>query len=241
MSVVTIDVLTTSNVATTVVWTALTGSARGGVGVAITDYEVYWNQGPITNTWVHLASTTSLSTYVTGLVGGTTYGFELRAYNKYGPGLFTAQVSMMTSQAPDTPAAPTITVVGAHVEIAWTAPVANFSPVLGYKILIQTKAGTYLESTAMCDGEAQALVHYCLVAMDDLRASPFNLAYHDLVVAEVLARNSRGWSLNSLPNTDAPELAARIQVEPLAMAPPERGALTGPTQLDVYWSTLTTP
>lgn len=44
LSVVSIDVPSTSNTATKVVWTALTGSARGGWNVAITQYEVYWDQ-----------------------------------------------------------------------------------------------------------------------------------------------------------------------------------------------------
>jgi hypothetical protein len=44
LSVVSIDVPSTYNTVTKVVWTALTGSARGGKDVAITQYEVYWDQ-----------------------------------------------------------------------------------------------------------------------------------------------------------------------------------------------------
>ena len=60
LSVVTIDVPSTSNTATQVTWTALTGSSRGGVDVLITHYEVYWDQS--TGVWVSLANTTSLFT-----------------------------------------------------------------------------------------------------------------------------------------------------------------------------------
>ena len=130
LSVVSIDVPSTSNTATKVVWTALTGSARGGWDVAITQYEVYWDQA--SNTWVSLANTTSLETVKTGLVGGTIYQFKVRAYNKYGEGLFTAPVSVNTSQAPDQPAAPTLEVVGAHVKISWIRPFRNHREVLGY-------------------------------------------------------------------------------------------------------------
>jgi hypothetical protein len=235
LSVVSIDVPSTFNVRTQVVWTALTGSARGGKDVAITQYEVYWDQA--SDNWVSLANTTSLFTLKDGLTGGTTYKFKVRGYNKYGEGPFTAEVSVQTSQAPDQPAAPTLQVVGAHVKISWTAPFANHRPVLGYQILIETSLGEFVERKALCDGDAQAAVLYCLVDMHDLRASPFNLVYDTLVRAKVLARNERGWSTASAANSDG----ARVQVEPLAMGVTSRGLETGPTQIDVYWSPLTTP
>jgi len=199
LSVVSIDVPSTSNTATKVVWTALTGSARGGWDVAITQYEVYWDQA--SNTWESLANTTALETVKTGLVGGTIYQFKVRAYNKYGEGLFTAPVSVNTSQAPDQPAAPTLEVVGAHVKISWVRPFRNYREVTSYQILMATSAGDFIQSKALCDGEAQAAVMYCLVAMADLRAAPFSLTYDTLVRAKVLARNERGWSAASDANT----------------------------------------
>jgi hypothetical protein len=101
LSVVTIDVPSTYNDVTKVVWTALTGSARGGIGVAITNYEVYWDQATNGGTWVSLANTTSLFSVKNGLTGGTTYRFKVRGYNKYGEGPFTAEVTIQTSQAPE--------------------------------------------------------------------------------------------------------------------------------------------
>jgi hypothetical protein len=199
LSVVSINVPSTSNTETKVVWTALTGSARGGWDVAITQYEVYWDQA--TGSWVSLANTTALETVKSGLVGGTVYQFKVRAYNKYGEGLFTSAVSVNTSQAPEQPAAPTLEVVGAHVKISWARPFRNHREVLGYQILIETSAGAFIERKALCDGEAQAAVMYCLVGMHDLRAAPFSLTYDTLVRAKVLARNERGWSVASDPNS----------------------------------------
>jgi hypothetical protein len=95
LSVVSIDVPSTFNTVTKVVWTALTGSARGGKDVSITQYEVYWDQS--TGDWVTLANTTSLFTTKTGLTGGTTYKFKIRGYNKYGEGPFTSEVTIQTS------------------------------------------------------------------------------------------------------------------------------------------------
>jgi hypothetical protein len=212
------------------VWTALTGSARGGAGVAITNYEVYWNQGATLNTWESLANTTTLSATKTGLTGGQTYQFKVRAYNKYGEGLFTDPASVQTSQAPEQPAAPTLAVAGGFVHISWVEPFANYRPVLGYKILIETSTtGTFVESTSLCDGDAQAAVRYCLVDMHALRASPFLLTYDTLIRAKVLARNERGWSAESDPNASG----AQVQVEPSAVPAPTRGSATGPAQLEV--------
>lgn len=182
LSVVTIDVPSTSNTATMVTWTALTGSSRGGVNVGITQYEVYWDQS--TGVWVSLATTTSLSTVKTGLTGGVTYQFKVRAYNKYGEGPFTAVVAVTTSQAPEQPDAPVLAVVGRYVKISWTEPFANYRPVLGYQILIETSTpNDFIERKALCDGGAQAAVRYCLVDMHDLRAAPFALTYDVLVRA----------------------------------------------------------
>lgn len=77
LSVVSIDVPSTTNTATKVTWTALTGSARGGKNVDIMDYEVYWDQS--TGTWVSLTTTTDLFAVQTGLSGGVTYQFKVRA------------------------------------------------------------------------------------------------------------------------------------------------------------------
>jgi len=130
LSVVSIDVPSTSNTATKVVWTALTGSARGGWGVAITQYEVYWDQA--SNTWASLANTSALEMVKDTLQGGTIYQFKVRAYNKYGEGLFTDAVSVNTSQAPAKPDAPTLEVVGAHVKISWARPFRNHREVTAY-------------------------------------------------------------------------------------------------------------
>lgn len=197
---------------------------------------MYWDQS--TDNWVSLATTPDLFTVKTGLTGGVTYKFKVRAKNKYGYGPFTATVSVQTSQAPEQPAPPVLEVVGGYVKISWTEPTANFRPVLGYQVLIETSAaGTFIERKALCDGDAQATPKYCLVDMHDLRAAPFGLTYDTLIRAKVLARNERGWSTASDPNSSG----ARVQVEPSAVPTPTRGTETGPAQIQVNWSSLSTP
>ena len=234
LMLVSIDVPSTSNTQTKVVWTPLTGSARGGKDVAVTKYEVFWDQS--TGDWVSLTQTTDLFALKTGLTGGVTYRFKVRAYNKYGEGPFTEEVSVQTSQAPETPVAPTVEIVGGYVKISWAAPFDNYRPILGYgyQVLIATSTGAFVETKSLCDGLTQEAVRYCLVDMHDLRASPYNLIYGDLIQAKVLARNERGWSAASPANTDG----AHVEVEPSAVVAPARGILTGPTQLDVYWTAL---
>ena len=65
-------------------------------------------------------------------MGGTTYSFKVRAFNKYGEGSFTEPVSIMTSQAPQAPPAPHISIVAGYVKISWDAPFDNYRPILGY-------------------------------------------------------------------------------------------------------------
>lgn len=87
----------TTNTQTKVTWTALTGSARGGKNVVITNYEVFWDDATDGATWTSLTTTTDLFYLKTGLTGGVTYKFKVRAYNKYGEGPFTAEVAVQTS------------------------------------------------------------------------------------------------------------------------------------------------
>jgi hypothetical protein len=61
--------------------------------------------------WVALTSTTDLFALKTGLTGGITYSFKVRAYNKYGEGAFTEAVSVQTSQPPEVPLAPVVEIV----------------------------------------------------------------------------------------------------------------------------------
>lgn len=55
-STVSFDLTASSNTQAKVVWTAITGASRGAstAHVAITQYELWWNQGSVTNTWVLL-------------------------------------------------------------------------------------------------------------------------------------------------------------------------------------------
>ena len=70
---------------------------------------------------------------------------------------------------------------GTDVTITWTAPDDNEDALTGYSVKIRQSDGVYLEDTANCDGDAELNTRVCTVSMAVLRASPYSLAYGDLV------------------------------------------------------------
>jgi hypothetical protein len=78
-------IATSSNTQISVSWTALTTSAeQGGLTNSITNYELYFYDSG-SSTW--LLETTQLTTSYTkssGITGGQTYRFKIRAMNKLG-------------------------------------------------------------------------------------------------------------------------------------------------------------
>jgi hypothetical protein len=68
---------------------------------------------------------------VTGLTGGTTYKFKVRARNVYGSGLFSSELSVLASDIPGTVAIPTVTIGATDTDVtfAWAAPLAHSSAI----------------------------------------------------------------------------------------------------------------
>lgn len=122
--------------------------------MAITNYEVFIKDVTADTAWASLGLTANLYKDVTSLTGGSYYKFKVRGINKYGEGPDSAEVQMLTSEAPAAPAAPVVTVADANIKIEWVEPFDNHRPVTSYQVLIKTKAGTYIERTDLCDGVA---------------------------------------------------------------------------------------
>ncbi len=198
---VSFDLTQTTNTETVVEWTEITGSNRGGSSVSIDYYELQWNQGSSTNgTWEKLTDTTDLTYSVTGLSGGYVYRFRVRGHNKYGAGAWSsdAGTGVLTAQAPDAPAAPTVEYVTSQVRIKWTYPTSdNNRPVTAYKILILASDGTtYYENTTVCDGSRSTIIASmaCVFPMLYLREGSYDLSQGDDIIVKIQAYNSRGWS-----------------------------------------------
>ena len=73
----------------------------------------------------------------------------------------------------------------------------------------------------------------CLVAMTALWVAPYSLPQGTPVLAQVRARNARGWGAYSPVTVTAG--AALVETVPVALAAPSRGTLTSDSQLQVDW------
>jgi hypothetical protein len=127
------------------------------------------------------------------------------------------------------------------VKISWSSPVSNGEQVTAYKIEIHISGstGTLWYEDSSCDGSNSVIFtnKYCIVPMSDLIASPYSLAFGDLVQVRVSAYNSDGFGPVSTTNT----AGATIKTIPSAVSTPTRGSDTSTTKLQVEWTGLAYP
>jgi hypothetical protein len=96
-------------------------------------------------------TTTSYTTSVV-LATGEYYKFTVESRNAVGYSFVSNQVTVMAARIPDAPLLPITTINNSKVDISWTAPYNGGSPILSYKVQIQTSDGaTYSEDAANCD------------------------------------------------------------------------------------------
>jgi hypothetical protein len=144
-----ISVVSKKQTEITLQWSALTGIATGNS--AILSYNLYWDNA--TGTTNEQVIDSLVTTHkVTGLIGGKNYKFKIRAKNVYGPGTFSAEVTVLSSDIPDQIGIATVTILGTNVVVDWNAPAANDSPISKYKILFKKSDGTFVEDTVNCNG-----------------------------------------------------------------------------------------
>jgi hypothetical protein len=244
---VSFDLDSTTNTDTVVEWTEITGSNRGGSSVSIDYYELQWNQGPIATpvngTWEKLDDVTDLTYPVTGLSGGLVYRFRVRGYNKYGAGAWSsdAGVGVLTAQAPDAPAAPSVEYVTSQVRIKWTYPTSdNHKAVTAYEIVILSSDGTnFYENTTACDGSRSTIIAStaCVFPMTYLREGSYDLVQGDDIIVKIRAYNSRGWSDYS--TTSATGVDVRRQPHEM-ITPSDDSVVTNQAQIKVDWDTTST-
>lgn len=149
----------TSGTVIQVTWSAVTAgsTASGGATTSIISYHLQWDQGnSASSTWFDLQGLSPSSTALTylktsGVTGGLTYRFRLRARNKYGWGPYSDVTSIVTALAPSAPSSVTTSQEVTNVKIAWAASTTNGIAVSEYEILIKKKDGTYATS-ATCLG-----------------------------------------------------------------------------------------
>jgi len=88
-------------------------------------------------------STALTFTETTGITGGTTYEFKVRAHNIYGWGTFSNIASITASSTPAQPAAVTTAIHNNMLRITWTAPTSNYASIDSYRITIQQSDNSF--------------------------------------------------------------------------------------------------
>ena len=91
-----------TNTEITINWNSLIGVNTGGSSVDIDNYELEWDSGN-GGSWITLTTVAgSQNSFTkTGLSGGVSYGFKIRAMNEYGSAaIFSTSTYVLTAEAP---------------------------------------------------------------------------------------------------------------------------------------------
>jgi titin len=193
---------------------SLTWAAPFDSGSAITDYEIQFSRdnGVNWNTFADGASTAT-STTVLRLENGTPYVFRVAARNANGLSTYSpASSPAVTPLAPAS--APAITSISAGdslVNLTWTTPNGNGSPISGYAVEFSSNGGTTWNRVAVGNVNATTVT---------------NLGNGLTYILRVAAVNGAGPGLFSAPTT---------QVIPLG-TPTEVGAVPSDRSAWVAWT-----
>ena len=118
----------------------------------------------------------------------------MEARNSYGYSPYSDVLAVLCATKPEAPATPTTTVVASDVIVDWNPPVKNGLPILSYTVYIQKSDGSFELELTDCDGSSADVVlnSQCVIPLDTLTASPFNLNLGDSVKAKLFANNEYG-------------------------------------------------
>lgn len=169
-----------------------TGTYTGGSTILSISLE--WDSGTSGATWTSLvgvnpASLTQTYTITSGLTSGSTYKFRYRAQNIFGWGSYSAELSTLAAEVPQTMAAVVSTNSGSNVRFSWTALSSNGAAITAYKLEIMQGDWTYSEDSTNCNGADATIVtnQYCDVPMSVITASPYSHTAGETIHARVSA------------------------------------------------------
>ena len=209
--------ITADHLSLGVSWTAPSSN-----GSDITDYDVRYCavSGSSCGAWQDKSHTgTAVTATITGLTNGTTYRVQVRATNSAGTSDWSLPASgVPLAQRPSAPAAPLLTAGTDFVEVSWTAPEANGSPITDYDV-------RYCAGDASCTAWQDAGV-----SGTGLTTTLTGLTNGSEYQVQVRATNSAGigdWSPSS-------SVVTRTPAAPDAPAAPT--LVSGHTLLDVSWT-----
>jgi len=128
-------------------WT--NGAANGGS--LITSYRVSYDNA--VGVFQELEDNIPTTSYTaTGLSFGSIYKFKVEAMNGFGYSEYSDEVSILCAAVPVAPVQPTTTVIADSVVFDWDEPVANGTPLTGYKVYIRKSDLSYIIDTTVCNG-----------------------------------------------------------------------------------------
>ena len=113
-------------------------------GSSIDDYDVRYR--PAGGSWTELpdtAKSTARSVTITGLRDGTAYEVQVRAGNSIGDGPWSQSAMATPVGVPAAPAAPDVTGGDGQLEVRWTPPSDNGSPIDDYDVRFRGPGGSW--------------------------------------------------------------------------------------------------
>lgn len=197
--------LASTDTEVTLHWTPLSGVDAGNSDVIA--YSLYWDEGDSTkaDADVPLVDAAVTTFTVTGVEGGRTYRFRVRARNIYGNGPFSLETIVVPDDAPgktDIPAVALSAAFPTEVEISWALPNEHSAPITKYEIYFLASNGDFVLEPTYCDGADATIVsqRVCRVPMSTIRALTA-LPRDSLIRVKVRAFNARGTGQFSDVNT----------------------------------------
>ena len=129
-------------------WLEASWTAPADNGAAITGYDVHYRETG--GNWTDAGHTgTGTTKRITGLTADTAYQVRVRASNTEGAGDWSPSASGRTDvavEAPDAPAAPTLTAGETWLEASWTAPADNGAVITGYDVHYRETGGNWTDA-----------------------------------------------------------------------------------------------
>ena len=149
---------------------------------------------------------TDLTYTATGLTFGTTYEFKVESRNSYGYSDYSGVLSMLCAFKPEPPLTVTTENQNDIVKVVWDDPVANGSPITGFRILVREHDEvTFTQESVQCDGTDATIIstRICYLTLQSLRAEPYLLVKDDSVYVRIISENFYGDSIDSAAGNGA--------------------------------------
>jgi len=219
---------------------AVTGLNTGDS--VILNYEIFWNQGSIVNSFVSLitltATNNAIQTYLQtiAITAGETYQYKYRAYNVYGQSLFSGITSIVPKSPPAQITDVSLTLVSTNVVISWTAPNNRGDTITKYRVTFLDKADSlYKEVASFCGLAASSplTTTSCTVPMENF-GSTLGYSKGELLLVKVEAYNVKGYGLLSAELTSGLSFQT-IPVQILNLA----GSATDKQSVSLTWDPIT--